>query len=306
MKPSELFICLHINSNLLWMKVDFMIIGAMKCGTSSLATLLGRHPDIVFSKPKETNFFTGVKNWRDNLQEYERFFCHKTARLHGEGSTDYTKFPACKLSLCDNLYEYNPELRFIYMVRHPVHRAISQYMHFYRRGYTDQGFSSSIDMNYILPVGRYYMQIQPYIEKFGRDRVLILKFEDFVADQRAALRQVCQFLGIEYKYPENMQSAISNPTLGRDVLLVSHERFFKNYILPMQGILHKQVIKKIRDRFVRLNKKRTFHTKITISPEDEKLVLHYSALDMQKLQEIVTFDLSDYFIPVQELPSGVQ
>ena len=282
------------------MKADFMIIGAMKCGTSSLATLLGRHPDVVFSNPKETNFFTGVKNWRDNLQEYERFFRHKTARLYGEGSTDYTKLPARKLSLCDDLYEYNSELRFIYMVRHPVHRAISQYMHVYQRGYTDQGFSSFITMNSILPVGRYYMQIQPYIKKFGRDRVLILKFEDFIADQRATLRQVCRFLDIEFNYPESMEPVKSNQTLDHDTLSVKHEKLFKKYILPLQGLLTRKMIRKIRTYLISKNKNRTFSSKIEISPENERLILHYTSLDIQKLQEIVTFDVSEYLMPVRK------
>ena len=56
------------------MKVDFIIIGAMKCGTTSLAEILKCHPDISFSKIKEPHFFHRAKDWRKELDQYHKLF----------------------------------------------------------------------------------------------------------------------------------------------------------------------------------------------------------------------------------------
>src|SRR5690349_21805688 len=113
------------------MKVNFIILGAMKCGTSSLSKILSLHPDISFSQPKEPDFFSKNNDWKNKLHEYHSLF-PKKAMLYGDGSTSYTKYPAYNLSIWDDIYEYNNNMKFIYLIRNPIERTISHYVHLYQ------------------------------------------------------------------------------------------------------------------------------------------------------------------------------
>lgn len=177
------------------MLVDFMIIGAMKSATTHLSEALSTHPEICFSAPKETNFFCDV-NWRDNMEHYKHFF-KKQATLYGEGSTNYTKYPTYNKNLHNDLYEYNPKLKFIYIVRHPLDRIRSHYIHAYKRGYETKEINKAIKENphYIL-VTQYASQIQPYINRFGKEQIKIIFFDDYIKNPQQFFNQVCDFLDI--------------------------------------------------------------------------------------------------------------
>jgi hypothetical protein len=103
---------------------NFFILGAPKCGTSSLATWLSEHPNIFMSKDKEPNYFnTDGFQTTFNINDYERLFRHAT-RQHlavGEASTMYL---ASKVA-AKNILEFAPEARFIVMVRNPFEMAPS-------------------------------------------------------------------------------------------------------------------------------------------------------------------------------------
>jgi hypothetical protein len=280
------------------MKVGFMIIGAMKCGTSTLAGALGNHPDVCFSRPKEPNFFNNDKLWRKHLYRYHKMFRYKEALIYGEGSTSYTKFPGMtRAGICDDLYEYNADLKFIYIIRHPVTRAISHYMHIYQRGFTDLDFSAAIRQTSILDVGNYAMQIEPYIRKFGRDKVHLIKFEEMVANPVIHFREAAEFLGIDPSPLLRANPGVKNQTLGKEVMNIRQEEFFSHYIKPLRPYLPRPVTRGIRRLLCRLNSKRSFREKINISDEDEKYILERSAEGVELLKPLVNFDLTDYLLP---------
>ena len=74
------------------MKPNFLVIGAMKCGTTSLCSLLGQHPDIFMSNPKETYFFSNDEVYQRGSSWYESIFLGSENKIAiGEGSTNYSK-----------------------------------------------------------------------------------------------------------------------------------------------------------------------------------------------------------------------
>ena len=115
-------------------KVDFLVLGAARSATTSISTILARHPDICFSQPKEPQFFS-QEDWRNHLDSYKSLF-KKEARLYGEGSTNYTKFPLFNPKIHNDIYEYNPNMKLIYIMRHPIDRIISHYKFAIERGYS--------------------------------------------------------------------------------------------------------------------------------------------------------------------------
>ncbi len=178
------------------MRVNFMIIGAQKSGTTSLAAQLADHPQIGFSRIKEPGFFNSTADWEGNLEGYHELFEGGSGPLFGEASTMYTFLPEAP-STCRRIHAYNPEMKLIYIMREPVARLISHYSHSVARGMEQRPPQEAVneDPRYINN-GRYAVQIRPYIELFGRENVLLLIFEEYIADPDHTLREVADFLGV--------------------------------------------------------------------------------------------------------------
>ncbi|WP_323786952.1 sulfotransferase [Psychroserpens sp.] len=180
------------------MIVDFLLIGAAKSATTSLSNGLSQHPDICFSDPKEPQFFSDP-NWRDNLEHYHSLFKKKSAKLYGDGSTNYSKYPHYNKNIHQDIFEYNPKMKIIYMMRHPIDRIVSHYIHAYNRGHeTIDDMNEVLTRNqHYLDTARYAMQIEPYINRFGIDQIQLLFFEDFISNPQDVLDSTFKFLGLK-------------------------------------------------------------------------------------------------------------
>lgn len=167
--------------------VDFIIIGAMKCGTTSLYRHLAEHPDIDMSTDKETDFFVAEKNWPRGAEWYDKQF-PRIRRIRGEASPNYTKcrdfpgVPARIARLCR-------DARLIYIVRDPVERAIAQFRHGFIHGAFDldpDTFQQSSEYAHIMDASHYSRQLSAYLEHFPKEAVLVLDFDEFVRDAEGA------------------------------------------------------------------------------------------------------------------------
>lgn len=178
------------------MKVDFMIIGAMKSGTSSLAYQLRQHPDVCFSEPEETHYFSCHSEWRSGLDGYHRLFQARAGQIVGEGSTSYASYPHHG-DVHARLHAYNPELKLIYLMRHPVERIVSHYAHNLLYGCTKARPEEEVlRIASYVNLSRYTVQISAYRELFPREQMMLLVFEEFVSNPRATLAKVMAFLGL--------------------------------------------------------------------------------------------------------------
>src|SRR3954452_11529156 len=102
---------------------NLIVIGAAKCGTTSLHEYLTLHPDIAMSAQKELNFFTR-EDWRSQVDWYAAQFAD--AQVRGESSPGYTLAPYLP-SAAERMYELIPDARLVYLVRDPVDRAVANY-----------------------------------------------------------------------------------------------------------------------------------------------------------------------------------
>ena len=197
------------------MLADFMIIGAQKCGTTSLAAQLAEHPGICFCKIKEPGYFQKTMDWQDGLDAYHQLYEPKDGQLCGEASTMYTFLPEWQGTHA-RLFAYNPDLKLIYIMRNPIERVISNYSHDLVRGLTMAPPETAIyEHSGYINRSRYAVQIRPYLELFPRDSLLLLVFEDYVADQIGTLEQVARFLGIPRDPLEEIGTAEKHKSVGR-------------------------------------------------------------------------------------------
>ena len=180
------------NSNL----PSFFIIGAMKSATTSLHNQLAVQPNIFMSRPKEPNFFSDDPMYAQGIDWYQGLFsAAKPGDICGESSTHYTKLPDHPKTITRlSLLIHKP--KFIYVMRHPVDRLVSHYVHLWSEGIVSCGINEAIDsypelVNY----SRYGMQIQPYLEAFGDEAVLPVFFDSLKSQPQQTLSRVGQFIG---------------------------------------------------------------------------------------------------------------
>src|SRR4051794_34667074 len=102
---------------------NFVIVGAPKCGTSSLARWLMQHPEVYLVPEKELHFFTGF--WDQGIGWYENCFSPNGQRAIGEASPSYLADHTAH----ERMASVIPDAKLIAMVRNPIDRAYSHYWH---------------------------------------------------------------------------------------------------------------------------------------------------------------------------------
>lgn len=176
---------------------NLIVIGGLKCGTTSLHHYLNLHPEIAMSRPKELNFFVAELNWGLGPDWYASHF-DRAAPVRGETSPHYANLPRFS-GVAERMAELIGDARLIYMVRDPIERILSHYLHNVSGGYESRGLEQALadpDSAYIAR-SRYAMQLQPYLGAFERERLLIVANEDLAGKRDVTVRRVFEFCGVD-------------------------------------------------------------------------------------------------------------
>lgn len=176
---------------------NLIIIGGLKCGTTSIHHYLGLHPEIQMSKPKELNFFVAELNWDLGLDWYASRF-DKNFRVRGESSPHYTNLPRFQ-GVPERIRENCPDARLIYMVRDPIKRILSHWVHATGAGYETRDLVSTLSQPDSAYVHRsmYWMQLQPYLELFPREQIAIISQEELQRERDDTMRKAFAFAGVD-------------------------------------------------------------------------------------------------------------
>jgi hypothetical protein len=175
---------------------DFLIVGAMKCGTSTLQAQLAAQPGVFMTDPKEPNFFSDDEIHARGLAWYESLFdAAAPGDLKGEASTHYTKLPTYPDTVA-RMQTVLDAPRFIYLVRDPMERAVSQYLHEWSVGAVGDDMASAFEARPdFVSYSLYAMQLAPYVAHYGKEAVLVVQAERIKADPQRVLDRVGSFLG---------------------------------------------------------------------------------------------------------------
>ncbi|MCC6580498.1 MAG: sulfotransferase domain-containing protein [Phycisphaeraceae bacterium] len=182
---------------------DFLIIGAAKCGTTTLYRYLCRHPNVFMPADKEPCFFDSRINFPGGLAGYQSLFAEaRSDQLIGEASTNYTFWPHVPDAV-ERIAELIPRAKLIYIMRHPVDRAYSHYVHrFTKELYPGQPFHLSFEQfveidPMCIDTSRYARQIERYLTKFERSSLLLLTMDDLIRDPASLVKKTVAFLGLD-------------------------------------------------------------------------------------------------------------
>lgn len=203
---------------------NFLIIGAQKAGTSSLYSYLNKHPDIFMSTPvKEPGFFLPfdevkkdyaekwIKTYRKKLNSKEDLLKnymkdgYNGENYFGEASTYYTHSnQSDKFEIPKKIHQIKPDMKFIYILRNPLSRIVSNYvMRFNRKNTTD---SFNDHLHTCISTSLYWNQLNKYLKYFSKTQFKIIIFEEFISNYQTTLSEIFTFLGVsDYIYDEKFK-----------------------------------------------------------------------------------------------------
>jgi hypothetical protein len=197
----------------------FLIIGAMKAGTTTLYEDLTRVPGLYLPPEKEPEdlIHPEVETDAGRAAYAAKFAGAPEGAICGEASTAYTKLPTHD-GVADRARRVlGPEVKLIYLTRDPIRRIRSQYHHLWGLGIEQRPMNRAVleDETYVA-YSQYARQLAPWREAFGEAQVLVMAFEEYLADRPAALAQICTFLGVDA--PESVADSHRNASDGKRVI----------------------------------------------------------------------------------------
>jgi len=262
---------------------NFFIVGAAKAGTTSLYNYLKNIPRIFMSPVKEPRYFSQIvainnPNRIGNKKKYLDLFKDiKDEKAIGEASPIYLLDPdSPKL-----IHQAVPNAKIIIILRDPIQRAYSHYLHNVRNGITNVSFMEMITnylnsedkenprLHLLINSSLYSKRVQKYFDTFGSKQVKIIIFEEFVANTKQTINDIIKFLEIDYELTETptktynpfgesrnqlASSIISNKTVRkfakRIISLPTRKKivrniFNKDSVKPEIGIEERKILEKI-------------------------------------------------------------
>ncbi|MEM9543611.1 MAG: sulfotransferase [Cyanobacteria bacterium P01_E01_bin.42] len=297
---------------------NFLIIGVPKSGTTSLYHYLTQHPQIYMSPVKEPNFlafvgkhpeFCGPKGkdiWINNqsivdFQKYQALFDKVDGeKAIGEASILYLYLPETP----KHIQHYLPDVKLIAILRHPVDRAFSHYVHLRRTGeewLTD--FTLALDEEEkrwnrgwapawcYQKLGLYSPQLERYLQIFPRDRIRVYLYDDWLNQPLNVLNDLFTFLEVDSEFQPRM-SIRHNQTS-----VVWKNNTLRNFLIDQNSfrsavskIIPDRIRKPIAEILLRKNKVKPPQ----LNSEVRKQLIPRFQEDILKLQDLIDRDLSHW------------
>jgi len=285
---------------------NFFIVGAAKAGTTSLHAYLSSHPQVFMPALKEPHYFSDfeVSPELDNFlpvirsrSDYHELFRDSGGYLAvGEASPSYLCDPAA----AERIKSAIPTAKIIISLRNPVDRAYSHYLMDFNRGSEKLPFEKALEFDLArrekgwgksaqyTELGLYTEQVRSFLERFGRDQVHIVLFEDLVRDTRETMRGIARFLGIDpLAFPESAFAQVHNPFeesrghVARAILRMRPIRVWAKKWIP------RKVRTMVRDRLLFAPR-----PKPQLDRHTRRLLAGRFAEDLQSLERLLERDLS--------------
>jgi len=292
---------------------DFFVVGAPKCGTTSMYEYLSQHPDVYFPAFKEPHFFGSDLVWRKRvipryqaLDEYLN--APECARL-GDASVFYLY----SARAAEEIYARNQNARIVVMIRNPLSMIPSLFHQSIRTGdethlrLTDamdaeaQRRLGNIDVSlnnpgvmqqlYYSDVAKYSEQIERYIQVFGAEKVCVIEYSDFAHDPLTAVTQVASFLDLKPFLP-----TLEQHNKGRSVRSNNLWRFIKHPNPHLRGVWRTLLPSSFRRHVLTFADRLVFKARksLEITPEEQRRIADLYAGDVSILEKLIGLDLSHW------------
>jgi hypothetical protein len=265
-------------------KVGAMILGVQKCGTTTLSHYLSQHPEINFCKQKEPEFFSKNIDWSTDLNNYHKLYASSKIindKLWVEASTTYSwllEYP----EVPKRLLSYNNELKFIFILRDPVARIKSHYLHHRLKAYTKSTFEEEVLKNptYIAH-SKYATQIRPFLELFPKENFLFTTLERFKENSDRELSLIAEFLNISEEGFNSIDKRQKNKTAD-----LKKTRAIKKTLTPLARLFPLKFRNALRKPFFY-----SANLDFEVKSEFEKYLWRFLEDDVRATEKITGLDL---------------
>lgn len=285
---------------------NFICIGAQKAGTTTLADIISRHPDIYIPPIKETKYFLFDEDYRKGKSFYDSYFkTLSNQKAIGEVDPDYLLFPISAQRIADTL---GKDVRLIVILRNPADRAYSHYLMTKKKGLEPFEFEKALEEEKnrkhnireqkifaYLERGYYGKQISEFLKVFPKENFLFLTFEDNLINNKIqTIENVQKFLNVaimplDLNVHSNEAGEAVNEKL-RD--LVRRPNFTKRLL---KGLLpSKEFRKSIRKFFIRKNLQKAATPKIDEATK-KRIIETYFKSDIQLTESITGLNLEKWY-----------
>lgn len=221
---------------------NFLIIGAQKAASSWLAHALSQHPDIFVYTRSEIRFFN--RHYEKGLEWYEAHFNQWSGETAiGEKSPGYLTAP----EVPERIFSTLGDVKLMASLRHPVDRAYSHFWHDLASGRlgADADFRSFYRRQAPWARSHYAAAIQRYVDRFPRENLLVLVFEEMMQNRNDTFRQCLRFLEVNPEFvPAGLNQKVNR---GKNV-----SRFQRQLWTIRKGLDHLPA--PVRQRLVRLGR----------------------------------------------------
>ena len=300
----------------------FFLVGAPRCGTTSLSRYLADHANICFSRPKEPHYLVqSPADIDDYVQTYTTlFFSHHAGETAvGEGSVSYLY----KDEILHRILDLNPDARFIVNVRNPVQQLRSYHQRLlFLMDETVEDFRTAWDLQddradgrhvpdrcrdprllLYREVGRLGTRVERLFEIAGRDRVHVVVFDDFIGDTKRVYEDVCQFVGVE---PDG-RTSFPPQQVTKDYrfewlqkLLYRPPEVLTNFVSSRTGTgdwaqWERTALMGLRQLLVRINSAKK--TPTTLSPATKTMLRDTFDEEVRHLSAVIDRDLTHWLEP---------
>jgi hypothetical protein len=266
---------------------DWIVIGAMKCATTSLHRYLAEHPDIATSTPKELDFFIADRYDRLGIDWYaQQFLDPPGASVAGESSVNYTKrheFPG----VAERMHRHLPDVKLIYVLRDPIDRIESHWIHAVDEGSWRGDFSSAIrdlESSVMVQTSRYWSQLGEYLRYYDPAQIRVLSYEALSNDPGGVVRDVLEFVGLDPDF--------EHPLIGRRIHRSSRKMRPNRFgLLFWDDRVRRRKLRKYLRRVVASPIERPVWT-----PADRSRVEEYLRPEVQAIREFSNNDFAEWSI----------
>lgn len=280
------------------MKPNFLVIGAAKAGTTWLYSCLYEHPEIYLPDIKELHFFSYESVYQKGFDWYESNFSDVTVeKAVGEISPSYLPLK----STAERIYNYNPDMRLIVILRNPIDRAYSHYCMAMRTNKVEKNIDKGLSLNSpYVQWGLYHEQITRFMELFPKSQIKVLLFDDIKLKPKSLLKDVYSYLNVDTSFLSKSALQVKNPKRSMPKypkLYKSLKRIYDN--VSVNSDVANKMLTQLRyrgyfDLFHRLNKGSSFPK---LSAKKKKKLVDFYDRDISELSKVIDKDLSFWLKP---------
>ena len=272
---------------------NLFIIGAGKCGTTTLFNWLSNHPDIYAAPEKEPHYYSvafsgGTGPWGalphiSSIEDYRALFSDAGDQAYRmEASASYLYYPGT----AEKIKADCPDSRLVALFRDPVERAVSDYKMQRMLGHETRSFQRTLDemedptkLEY-LSQGLYSQQLQRYQDVFGREAINILLYEDFFSDPVTGMSSLLGWLGLDEQVPLGLEKKYN---IGGNKVPLN--RGLYRFAKKLSPIFPRRLVQHGKNMLTK---------DFTIRQEWLDWLTDYYAEDRRKLAEMTGWDLSSW------------